>query len=530
VLSGLCSPKLNHGEAIEIEQAKNAGREAVTFAGRHHFNEAMVIPLVTVLPVGLYLWYVENAPFSVLTQITIAAFLGISVSLICTFFVIERCMRIVIRFLLVRGIPIEFDAMPQGRLRVRMIVSFSLIIMVTATMIGSLASQRAMDIIQQPERRIDAISNLREHTIYFSIVAVVVGVAYSVMLSNSIASRSGQLVEAMKQVQQGSLARRVEPTGTDEIDVLTRQFNLMVEQLDRNDHVIRDLNANLEQKVKQRTQKLLESEKSFQKSLQKLQEYDQLKTDFFSNVSHELRTPLTMILSPIERILDRDARQLSPEIVSRLETTRINGHRLLKLINQLLDFSKLEAGHGSIHRSSVAVHELITKIVDTAQPLAEQLGVELETNLEDGMAIVSIDEEKIDTVISNLLSNALKFTPPGGTVQVETSLQNDQLQVGVSDTGIGIAAEDHQRIFDRFVQVDGSLSRETAGTGLGMALAKELIEMHGGCISLKSTSGKGSRFWFRIPVKTDETKSTTNILEVLGSNRTSPRISNVSPT
>jgi signal transduction histidine kinase len=443
--------RLNRCEAIGIEHAQKAGREAVTFAGRHHFNEALVIPLVTVLPVGLFLWYADHAPFSVLTQITIAAFLGISVSLICTFFVIERCMNTVIRFLLVRGIPIEFDAMPQGRLRVRMIVSFSLIIMVTATLIGSLASHRAMDIIQQPERRIDAVANLRKHTIYISVVAVVVGVAYSVMLSNSIASRSGQLVEAMKKVQQGSLAKRVEPTGTDEIDVLTRQFNLMVEQLDRNDHLIRDLNTNLEQKVKQRTQELLESEKSLQKSLQKLQENDQLKTDFFSNVSHELRTPLTMILSPIERILEKDARQLSPEIVSRLETTRINSHRLLKLINQLLDFSKLEAGHGSIHRSVVDVNGLITNIVEAAQPLAEQRGVELQTKLDDGISLVSIDEEKIDTVISNLLSNALKFTPPGGMVRVASSLRDDQLQVEVIDTGIGIATENHHRIFDRFV-------------------------------------------------------------------------------
>ena len=173
-----------------------------------------------------------------------------------------------------------------------------------------------------------------------------------------------------------------------------------------------------------------------------------------------------MILSPIERILDRDAGQLSPEIVSRLETTRINSHRLLKLINQLLDFSKLEAGHGCIHRSATDVNKLITNIVGAAQPLAEQLGVELQTNLDKRISFVNVDEEKIDTVISNLLSNALKFTPSGGTVRVETSLHNNQLQVEVIDTGIGIAAEDHHRIFDRFVQVDGSASRERPGTGV----------------------------------------------------------------
>ena len=140
----------------------------------------------------------------------------------------------------------------------------------------------------------------------------------------------------MKQVQQGSLTIRIEPTGTDEIDVLTRQFNLMVEQLDRNDHVIRDLNANLDQKVTQRTQELLESEKTLQESLQKLQKYDQLKTDFFSNVSHELRTPLTSINGALRLLASGAAGQLPVKADEMAQLALRNGDRLHLLISDLL--------------------------------------------------------------------------------------------------------------------------------------------------------------------------------------------------
>src|SRR4029077_9710767 len=142
------------------------------------------------------------------------------------------------------------------------------------------------------------VSNLQRHTFLIMLAASAVGVLLARMLANSIASRVGVMVAAMKRVQEGQFDERVQPTGNDEIDVLARQFNSMVEQLDQNDHTIRELNVGLEHKVKLRTRQLSKNKLSLRRSLPKLREYDQLKTDSFSNISHELRTPLTMILSP----------------------------------------------------------------------------------------------------------------------------------------------------------------------------------------------------------------------------------------
>lgn len=492
--------RLHRGETVSNHSAIKAGNEAVAFAGCHHRNEAFLVPLVTAVPVCLFMWLHVGAPVSVLTQITTAAFLGISVSLMCTFFVIERCMNTVVRSLISHGLPIEFDTMPPGRLRARMMISFTLIIMVTAIMIGSLASHRAMDIVREPARQDTAVANLKEHTIYISVVAVVVGVLYSAMLSSSIASRTGHLVSAMKRVQNGDLSERMLPTGTDEIDKLARQFNTMVEQLDHNNTTIRDLNVNLENKVTQRTQELSKSEESLKDSLQKLQEHDRLKTEFFSNVSHELRTPLTMILSSVERIMHQEQGHLSSDVSSKLESTRVNGHRLLKQINQLLDFSKLDAKQETLDLTAVDLNSLVSELVQVAQPLAEQLDVDLSVIVDPNLPNFGADAEKVDTVVTNLISNALKFTPSGGVVRVETALANAAVRVTVTDTGIGISRENHARIFERFTQVDGSSSRERAGTGLGMALVRQLVELHGGNISLESELGQGSRFTFTLPL------------------------------
>jgi signal transduction histidine kinase len=182
-----------------------------------------------------------------------------------------------------------------------------------------------------------------------------------------------------------------------------------------------------------------------------------------------------------------------------LQMVQLNGQRLLELINRLLDFSKLEAGRTTLSRSSVDVNRLITNLVDAATPLAEQRGIILDKQCDPTLPVMHADEEKVDTIISNLLSNALKFTPAGGTVRLETLYDNGRLWVVVSDTGIGIPPEYHERVFERFVQVDGSSSREFSGTGLGLSLAKEFVELHGGGIYLKSEVGKGTQFWFDLP-------------------------------
>src|SRR5579872_819575 len=491
--------RLLRGETVDRPLAERAATESVMYAGRHHRRESILVPMTTVFPLCAYLWILGAAPFSLLVQVTIAGFLGISAVLLLTFFSAEKWMAVVTRYLIAHDVPIPFEALPAGRIHLRMNVCFGLAVAVTALMIGGLANQRARDIMSYPEQREALVSNLQLHTILISIVAVVTGLYLSRKLSNSVASRVANLVQAMKRVQAGSLSERVRPTGNDEIDLLARQFNAMVEQLNQSNQTIRELNVGLEHKVKLRTRQLSKNKRSLQRSLKKLREYDQLKTDFFSNISHELRTPLTMILSPVDRILESQS-ALPAKVVSLINVVRVNGNRLLELINQLLEFSKLEAGRTRLVPTSVDLNALARDLFSAAQPLAEQRGVELRLKLDTRLPAIAADAEKIETVLRNLVSNALKFTPAGGTVEIETGVAADRVTAAVTDTGIGIAEEDYGRVFERFVQIDSSSSRQYSGTGLGLALVKEFIELHGGEIHVESEIGLGSRFWFMLPL------------------------------
>ncbi|HUY37033.1 MAG TPA: ATP-binding protein [Pirellulales bacterium] len=491
---------LGEGRPVEAPLAREAGREAVIFAGRHHLAESWLVPATTLAPLLIFLKLVDDVPVSVLVNVTMAGFMGTVMALMSTYFLISSFMRPVVGHLIKHGIAIDFDAIPVGYLRSRFNVCFSLIIMTTVVMIGTLARQRATDLVEHPTAQLAALASLRTHTSGISIAAVAIGVVFSTILAQSVAVRVGSLVDSMKQVQAGDLTVRLTPTGNDEIDVVTRQFNAMVGQLDHNDHTIRDLNVNLERKVKQRTRQLSKKKRQLQASLNQLQEYDQLKTRFFSNVSHELRTPLTMILAPIEEIISKRRGDLGGEMSYMLDAALVNGRRLLDLINRLLEFSKLEAGKSRLNLSGVDLGQLIGELVSVAAPLARQRQVELTFECPTGLPVIGADAEKLDSAVTNLLSNALKFTPPGGTVTVTVGGREGRIRVEVRDSGIGIAEADHARVFERFVQIDGSTSRRYSGTGLGLALVKELVEMHGGQMGLESAVGRGSTFSFELPI------------------------------
>jgi two-component system, sensor histidine kinase ChiS len=492
--------RIREREPVDAELATEAGREAVLFAGRHHRHEAWLVPCTTLLPLLLYLRWVGHASPAVMMNISLAAFMGTVMALMSTYFLIVSLMRPVIGYLLEHGLTIEFDSLPVSKLRGRLNICFALIILTTALMIGTLANQRATDIVNNPESQAEAVANLRTHTTYITIVAVGIGMIFSTVLAQSVAVRVGNLVATMKRVQAGDLSARLAPTGNDEIDIVTRQFNAMVSQLDRNDHTIRDLNANLERKVKNRTRQLSRKKRELQSSLHQLQEHDRLKTQFFSNVSHELRTPLTMILAPIEELIGKRGQQLPKDAAYMLDVALVNGRRLLDLINRLLEFSKLEAGHARLNLAPVSVQELIEELITSARPLAHQREIDLKVELDSSLPVIGADADKMDSIITNLLSNALKFTPAGGTVTIKSRRDGDRIRVDVSDSGIGIAPEDHAKVFERFVQIDGSTARRYSGTGLGLSLVKELVELHGGEIHIESEAGKGATFWFWLPI------------------------------
>ena len=249
-----------------------------------------------------------------------------------------------------------------------------------------------------------------------------------------------------------------------------------------------------------------------QVEVDKMQELDQMKSRFFANISHEFRTPLTLLLGPVEDSLKKGKGEIK---VRRdiLEIMQRNGKRLQKLINQLLDISKLETGKVSLQVSTGNLEEFVRTIILSFLSLAESKHIRYEYDLPETNLIVYFDGGKLEKILTNLISNAFKFTPADGEINVSlryiTSAESDTLQnveIKVIDTGMGIPSEKIDRIFERFYQVSDSNIHEEEGTGIGLALTGELVDLYRGEIHVESEVGRGSTFSVRLPVLKEQFK------------------------
>jgi signal transduction histidine kinase len=238
---------------------------------------------------------------------------------------------------------------------------------------------------------------------------------------------------------------------------------------------------------------LEETTEKLQESNAKLKTLDELKTQFFANINHELRTPLTLMLAPLKAVLDGRIK-LSASLKDTLETMQRNGYKLLKLINNLLDLTKLEEGKMRLKPRDVNFIEFTSSLLSSVKPMADQKQIRLYFQHPPHDVGLTIDPDQFEKVILNLLSNALKFTPKGGKITLYIEDKDSTVSLAVEDTGIGIPANMLESIFDRFSQVDGSASRPQEGTGIGLSLAREIVHLHQGTIRAESDLGKGSRF------------------------------------
>jgi signal transduction histidine kinase/class 3 adenylate cyclase/CheY-like chemotaxis protein len=246
-----------------------------------------------------------------------------------------------------------------------------------------------------------------------------------------------------------------------------------------------------------------------------LEELDRLKTEFFANISHELRTPLTLTLGPLEQLLKGRYGDVSDSVREQLEVMLRNQERLLELINQILDLAKLEAGGMDLRCAPMAdVNRFIEERASQFRSAAERRGIDLRLALDERLegAELYIDGEKFDRLLVNLLSNAIKFTREG-SVEVATERVDGAFRLTVADTGVGIAPDELPHVFDRFRQADSSAAREYAGTGIGLALVKEIATLHGGDVTAHSQPGKGSAFRVTIPLGTTHL-SPASVIEV----------------
>nr|WP_299381183.1 tetratricopeptide repeat protein [Allomuricauda sp.] len=232
-----------------------------------------------------------------------------------------------------------------------------------------------------------------------------------------------------------------------------------------------------------------------EKQRQQLEEVNQLKTRFFHNISHEFRTPLTLILGPLEQL----RKTVGDEAQSTVQMIERNGKRLLKLINQLLDLSKIEGGNIKLKASYTNIVPLLQGWVNAFHSMAELKGVELILNLKKESSFLYVDQEKLEEIVTNLLSNALKFTPGNGKVTVDIDEGEDDISISIKDSGQGIPQEELEHIFNRFYQASNTNSDTIVGTGIGLSLVKELVELHKGSIKVESELEKGSVFTVVLP-------------------------------
>ena len=231
----------------------------------------------------------------------------------------------------------------------------------------------------------------------------------------------------------------------------------------------------------------------------RLRELDRLKDEFLSLVSHELRTPLTSIRGYLELVLDEEAGELSAEQRRFLEAVERNSGRLLRLVGDLLFVAQADAGRLGLEQEKVDVADLVADCVEGARPTADEKSIELSVSASPVPALVG-DRLRLHQVLDNLVSNALKFTPEGGSVDVRTSSDGDHVTVEVSDTGIGIPIADQPRLFERFFRSSAATDQAIPGTGLGLAIVKAIVEAHGGRITVMSAEGHGTTFRLELPL------------------------------
>jgi signal transduction histidine kinase len=288
-------------------------------------------------------------------------------------------------------------------------------------------------------------------------VAIAIALLLTFILSRRITSPIGALARAARRLGRGDLSQRVELRGEGEVGALAQAFNSMA--------------ADLEQA-------------------------EQLRRNMVADVAHELRTPLSNIQGYLEAIRDGVMQPDAATIHSLNEEAAL----LSGLVNELQELTLADAGELKLVYQEEDIADLVKQAVTPWQPQLAAKQISLSLNLPDKLPPVNIDWQRVNQVLHNLLENAVAYTHKGGTINVNAVAQGDWVEVSVSDTGEGIPAEDLPYIFDRFYRVDKSRARATGGSGLGLTIAKRLVEAHGGKIKVQSKLGKGSRFSFTLPV------------------------------
>jgi two-component system phosphate regulon sensor histidine kinase PhoR len=323
------------------------------------------------------------------------------------------------------------------------------------------------------------VTHLRQRLVMYTAVAFVPAILLAALFSRYLATRLASIIEYASTLATGNFRARLTRTGNDELGVLARQLNETGEKL----------------------QKMFEE---LQREHIELEKLERVRKDFVINVSHELRTPLASIQGYTETLLDGALED--PKInVKFLNIIRQNAERLGRLTGDLLTLSRIELKTQKFQFASYYLNPLIEDCIDTLRPVADKKEIAILFEPGDGDVEVFCDSESIHQVMTNLLDNAIKFTPAGGRIRVAWLKQEEKekggVEIAVADTGIGIPEEDLPRLFERFYRVDKARSRELGGTGLGLAIVKHIVRAHGGEVRVESVLNQGTTFLFELPTE-----------------------------
>ncbi|HEU5089543.1 MAG TPA: ATP-binding protein, partial [Roseiflexaceae bacterium] len=374
----------------------------------------------------------------------------------------------------------------------------------TLTLEGARVAEQKLALLPESEARLDAISaNTRLVVAVIAALTLLLAALWSTFIPRRLVHPITELHQAARQLAEGRLNTRVEMNRTDEIGQLATAFNEMARGLSAAQQRLERWNQTLERTVQERTHELAVVAAEAEQARAAAEQANQLKSQFLANMSHELRTPLNSIIN-FTRILSTGLRgPVNEQQLDYLQRVRMSGEHLLGLINDILDLSKIEAGRMDLMREPVAIAEIIEGVIATAAGLTKGKPIQIEKDVALHLPILEADRVRVRQILLNLISNAAKFTEQG-TITVRAQPLHGSVLVQVQDTGIGIAPEHLDMVFEEFRQIEGDISRRYEGTGLGLAICRKLVELHGGKLWVESTLGKGSTFSFALPVETTQ--------------------------
>lgn len=336
------------------------------------------------------------------------------------------------------------------------------------------------------------------------LVGLVLGLGVTLLLENQVLSRLARLSRQVGAIgTRSDLSARVTLPGKDELAKLAGTINVMMEALESSSRELKDKNTRLDaqnEELQAQSEELMAQQHELMEKTRELEEMSKAKSDFLAHMSHELRTPLNVIIGFSELMLDQVPGQVNDEQKQCLNDILASSKHLLGLINDILDLSKIESGKMELKIRNISLPNLVKMVKSIMMPIIQPRAQSLEVAIDEGLAPVKADKEKIRQVFFNLLVNATKFTPDGGKLKVEAMPENGWCRISVTDTGIGIKKEDQLRLFEPFFQAGKPLVKGHGGTGLGLAIARQIVGKHGGKIWVESEPGRGSKFSFTLPL------------------------------